>query len=143
VKETKADVILNSMTCRNRELELQSSEKWLIRMKSQSFQKVDQDLHKCFDRFVVMQYSIRLRRNHWLWLQNSELSVEWYKKNLRTLKSRSEFSRIVTEFEALKSRSCSIKFVLRSSYRFLICAFTDQCWYLYDDDTNQVSILMM
>ncbi len=42
-----------------------------------------------------------------------------------------------------RRRDRQSKFVLRSSYRLLICAFTDQCWYLYGDDTNQVSILMM
>ncbi len=40
-----------------------------------------------------------------------------------------------------KRRDRQSKFVLRSSYRLLICASTDQCWYLYGDGTNQVSIL--
>ncbi len=107
------------------------------------FSKSRSRFHKCFDRFVVVILDSTTSKKHWLELQSSEFSVEWYKENFRALKSRSEFSRIVTEFETLKSRSRSIKFVLRSS----MLSSTDLCVYwsvlihFYDDDTIQVSIL--
>jgi hypothetical protein len=76
-------------------------------------------------------------------LRDSECS--WIvSENFRTLKSRSDFSRIVTEFEALKSRSRSIKFVLRSSMlpsSDLCCRHWSVLIHLYGDDTVQVSIL--
>jgi hypothetical protein len=64
--------------------------------------------------------------------------------NSRTLiESIRIWSRKRDEFETLiKSIALNqYSFFVVVFYRLLICAFTDQCWYLYDDDTNQVSIL--
>jgi hypothetical protein len=64
--------------------------------------------------------------------------------NSRTLvKSIRIWSRMRDEFETLiKSIALNqYSFFVVVFYRLLICASTDQCWYLYGDDTIQVSIL--
>jgi hypothetical protein len=81
----------------SRWLGLRGSEDRLILVKSQGFEKVDQDLHKCFDRFVVVQYSGRQRSKTLTRAATKQRVVNWiisgkfqgFKK-----KSRPEFSRM-------------------------------------------------
>ncbi len=100
--------------------------------------------HKCFDRLVVVILDPTTFKDTDL---SCNEAASCQLNNIRKIselkKVNQYFSRIVTEFETLKSRSRSIKFVLRSS----MLSFTDLCvhWsvliHLYDDDTIQVSIL--
>jgi hypothetical protein len=70
-------------------------------------------------------------KKHWLGLQSSELSVEWYKKNSRTLKNQSGFPRIKDWNWGFKKSIAfnQYSFFVAVCYRLLICAFADQCWF--------------
>jgi hypothetical protein len=147
MRETKADVILSwfddlqksrSRTAEQREVTDKSEISELSKIRSRFAQVL-----RSFRRSAILDSATS--KKHWLELQNSELSVEWYKKNFRALKSRSEFSRMKNWNWSFKKSIVfnQYSFFVVVCYRLLICAFTDQCWYLYDDDTNQVSILMM